>query len=149
MFLFLMVPTTLTSQIKSVDTIYIYTLPPNAAAVTECLGGRTRTMLDDAIIDTDTTEEIRAHERKHREQYESRLGCQLPDSISPATTLLYDEIDAYCTSLPYAEKRGIPRAVRMGEYFGKIYRQFGGRIVLQEIIFQWYRRCPAIDKSRP
>jgi hypothetical protein len=99
------------------------------AAFTLCADGRPVTFVNAGVIESDSLAEILAHERRHLEQLRSRRACDAPAAEpEPMESLLADEIDGYCASLPYAEQRGIPRGERIGQYAGRLFRQFGGLI---------------------
>jgi hypothetical protein len=110
-------------------------------AITLCLAGQPTTFVDARILGTDSLAEVLAHEARHREQYLSRR-CEEPDSTRASSQLLADEIEAYCASLPYALRRGVPRGERVGVYVRRMYQQTGGSVPIREIVQRFSEACP-------
>jgi hypothetical protein len=119
-----------------------FVVPPGAIAVTSCLGGRVRTVIDAEVIGTDSLQEILVHEAKHREQAKRAGKGQCP-SYERVWQLLNDEIEAYCTSKP----------IRMAalhqyewevdaNYIVRLLYQFKGAVPRATIISSYYQGCP-------
>lgn len=87
-----------------VDTVEVYSPMPQAAlAITTCLGGRAKSVIDIAIIGTDSLAEIVAHEKVHIKQVErAKPGCP---KYASTWDLLAAEVEAYCVSRHYRAKR--------------------------------------------
>jgi hypothetical protein len=126
-----------------VDTVFSFTFPVNAAAVTRCVNDRRAGMwLNGDIIGTDSLEEIIVHERKHIEQAARYKDCYEWDRKGDLPAVALDmEAEAYCASLEVAVRRGIPRGERFALYIHKIDRQFGGYFHAQQILASMRRYC--------
>jgi hypothetical protein len=120
-------------------------LPGGAVAVTYCLGGRVRSVVDMAILGSDSAEEIAAHEAAHRATQLRRMR-DLPQGTCapmPDALLLTDEVHAYCTSLPYRSRRVGEGDARRSYLLRLVYQFRETSIPPDSVLHAWITGCPS------
>jgi len=119
-------------------------MPPGAIAVTYCLGGRVRSVIDMEVIGTDSLEEIAVHEATHREQWRRKVqeAGECPTQYRTPAQALNAEIEAYCASRPIRMKRGFTQQEVDDNYLSRLYYQFGRALPMFTIVDSYRRGCP-------
>lgn len=111
-----------------------------ALAETSCLGGRIQSVIDMALVGTDSLQEVVVHEMKHQEQARKFApGC--PNYTNPAE-LLVDEVEAYCASRPYRIARGWSKDSVDNNYLLRLRSQFDRALHPLQVVIAYKRGCP-------
>ena len=77
-----------------------------------------------SVLTSPALQEIIVHEAAHRAQVK-RLGCgEMMRRFNIVTEGLALEVEAYCASMPEAEKRGVPRETVRWDYAQRMGSQF-------------------------
>lgn len=114
--------------------------PANVIAVSYCVFGGQRSLIDVRLLGTDSLPEILAHEATHREQF-SRLDAP----CGGRTTLevfLNAEVGAWCaTRALRMARRGISKADADQEILQRLYATFSPTLPPTLIAMRYAERC--------
>lgn len=118
-------------------------IDPRATAITYCYNNAVASLISVAVLNTDSTDEVLAHERSHRRQMmDSIVATGACPTYATVQSNLQSEIIAYCASDSVRVQRTHDPQEASRSTMLRLVAEFVPTLPVDSVAAAWVKQCP-------